>query len=820
MPSSQIAKILRGKIWRCFGGIKPQELKNTSQCPIEELPLPSLITLPLDRHLGEGGEILVQTGNYVKAGQALTRPGGRRNVPLHASTSGTVVSIGMQVLPHPSGFSGRCITIKPDGLDAAVDPEPIPDWRRRTPQELLERIRQFGIEGLGGAQFQTAAKLSSAIEGNRICHIFIVNGAECEPVATCDDRLMQERAADIVQGIEIVKQILKPQLVIVAIEDNKPEAIKAMREAAGDRALIRVIPTRYPSGAARNLIKIVTGIEIPYKAHTSDCGIVVDNVETVFALKQAVIDGIPLTRRVVTVAGENLQQQGNAVVRLGTSVRFVLNHFHLKPERRQRIILGGPLMGFTLPSVDVPVTKSATCIFAPSSREVPPEEEPVNCIRCGRCARACPSRLVPYQMYAYSRAGDHEHAKKCGISDCTECGCCAFVCPSRIRLTTQFRREKAIQSLLRDNERRNERARERMAARQERLSKEEAVRAEKKKAALARIKAQQEAAAKAGSTAARTAAGAVGGAAGAAAPAADEALAKRRAAAIEAARLRAAQKRKAAAVAGQAEGSADQIIGSAAPAGSTAAAESSSAAGENGSAVAAPTAGESRSSSTAAVKPAAPAVDEATAKRRAAAIAAARLRAEQKRKAAAAAATGQAEGSADQAGNAQANGTAVLQGANAAAESGSAAAAAATVTDTADTASAATAAVKPAAPAVDEATAKRRAAAIAAARLRAEQKRKAAAAAENGSTAAGAEDAGRNLPQGLRRGSEPKKPGIVQNSWDEPAPQVPSGIKEENPPRHDIEAVDRPYHSIFANPDAAAGEHRLPPQLSRNRKKD
>ncbi len=708
MPSSQIAKILRGKIWRCFGGIRPQELKNTSHCPIEELPLPSLITLPLDRHLGEGGEILVQIGDYVRAGQPLTRPGGRRNVPLHASTSGTVVSIDRQVLPHPSGFSGRCISIKPDGLDAAVDPEPIADWRRRTPQELLSRIRQFGIEGLGGAQFQTAAKLSSAIEGSRTCHIFIVNGAECEPVATCDDRLMQERAADIVQGIEIVRHILQPQLVIVAIEDNKPEAIRAMREAAGDRALIRVIPTRYPSGAARNLIKIVTGIEIPYQAHTSDCGIVVDNVETVFALKQAVIDGIPLIRRVVTVAGENLQRQGNAVVRMGTSVRFVLNHFHLQPEHRQRVILGGPLMGFTLPSVDVPVTKSATCIFAPSSREVPPEEEPVNCIRCGRCARACPSRLVPYQMYAYSRAGDHERAAKCGISDCTECGCCAFVCPSRIRLTTQFRREKAIQYLLRENERRNERARERMAARQERLAREEAVRAEKKKAALARIKAQQAAAA-AGSG------GAAAASAPAQAPAADEALARRRAAAIEAARLRAAQKRKAA------EGT-----------------------------TATPAAGASQASTQS------PAADEALAKRRAAAIEAARLRAAQKRKAAegttAAPATATAQAPAQ---NSQAAGIAVIAG--------------------------------------------------------------------SGIAAAGAAAVGRPLPQMLRRGSEPKKAGLMQSGWNEPEPAAPDGRQAENTADRadsEITARDWPYRSSSAHPDGAAGESRLPPGLSRSRKKD
>ncbi len=535
MASTQLAKILQGKIWRFFGGIRPHELKTTTADPIEELPLPSLITLPLERHLGEGGQLLVSTGEYVKAGQVLTVPGGRRLVPLHASTSGTIIAIGPQILPHPSGFTGRCITIKPDGLDAAVDPAPIEDWAQKSAQELLERIRFFGIEGLGGAQFQTAAKLSSAIEDGRQCRIFIVNGAECEPVATCDDRLMQEKAADIIQGVEIIRHILKPEAVIIAIEDNKPAALQAMQAAAaGHDIIVRSIPTLYPSGAARNLIKIVTGIEIPYSAHTSDCGIVVDNVETVFAVKQAIIDGLPLIKRVVTVAGGSLKKQGNALVRLGTSVRFVLNHYHLNPERKQRIILGGPLMGFTLPSIDVPITKSATCVFAPSSAEAPVTPEPDNCIRCGRCARVCPSRLVPYQMYAYSKAGDHAHAKKCGISDCTECGCCAFVCPSRIRLTAQFRKEKAIQYLLKENAARNDRARARMQAHKEREAEAARLREEKKKAALARIQAQKAAAAQGG--------------AGAAAQSSDE-LAAKRAAAVAAAKARAEAKRQAAAAA-------------------------------------------------------------------------------------------------------------------------------------------------------------------------------------------------------------------------------------------------------------------------------
>ena len=495
MPfSKQLEKIMQGKIWRFFGGIKTVERKGTTNSAIEELAIPSLITLPLDRHLGEGGHLLVHTGDRVKAGQRLTTPGGNRNVPLHASTSGEVISIGMQVLPHPSGFLGRCITIKPDGLDEKVPDEPMTDWKERTPKELLDRIRLFGVEGLGGAQFQTAAKIGAAVEEARgDCNIFIVNGAECEPVATCDDRLMQERAAEIAQGIEVVRHILKPKVIIVAIENNKPNAIKAMKAAVASDVQVREIPSLYPSGAARNLIKICTGIEIPYSEHTSECGIVVDNVETVFAIKQAVIDGIPLIKRVITVDGQTLGRSGNALVRLGTSVRFVLNSYKLNPERRQRVILGGPFMGFTLPSIDVPITKSATCVYVPSYKELDEQPESMNCIRCGRCARVCPSRLVPYQLYALSRAGMHKKTSSCGMMDCTECGCCSYVCPSRITLTAQFRKEKAILRLLDDNQKRNQRAQERIAARNERLAKEEETRRKRREAALARAAREKEA---------------------------------------------------------------------------------------------------------------------------------------------------------------------------------------------------------------------------------------------------------------------------------------------------------------------------------------
>lgn len=496
MATPLLQKIANGKIWKFFGGIKPQELKDTSNCVIETLKIPSLITIPLSSHLGPEGEILVNVGDHVKRGQPLTVASGRY-VPVHASTSGTISAISKEVLPHPSGYTDLCISIKPDGIDECEPYNPISNWESVDNNTLLERIRSYGIEGLGGAVFQTEAKLRSALDDAKDgCKVLIINGCECEPAITCDDRIMQEQATDIAKGIAILNKILKPTVTVVAIEDNKHKAIQAMEVACKGVATVRVIPTIYPSGAARNLIKIITGIEVPYNVHTSECGIVVDNVGTVLAVKEAIIDGKPLTERVITVTGDNFKHQGNVRVRLGTSVRFILSNFGLNPEYHQRVILGGPMMGFTLPTIDVPITKAASCVLAPSSKQIPKLKQQTNCIRCGRCARVCPSRLVPYQMYSQSKASNHAAAQKCGIKDCTLCGACAYVCPSFIPLTAQFRYEKAVEKHIYEAEKRNARTKERMAAKQQRLHEEELARQKKKEEALARIKAQKEAEAK------------------------------------------------------------------------------------------------------------------------------------------------------------------------------------------------------------------------------------------------------------------------------------------------------------------------------------
>jgi len=492
--SFPVKKILKGKIFNFFGGIKPKELKNTSGVAIEELPIPSILCLPLEKHLGKDGIILVNVGEKVKKGQPLTRTNGKL-VPLHAPTSGVVSSISNETLPHPSGEKGLCIVIKTDGFDSEYERKPLADFENADTEELIKKIHDNGVEGLGGAQYPTAAKLSSCLQYAKKCNVLIINGCECEPMVTCDDRLMQERALDIVTGIRILKKILNPKITIVAIEKNKPRAIESMKHALynTDVAQVRELPVIYPTGSARNLIKAVTNLEIPYHEHTSECGIVVNNVGTVLAVKEAVVDGIPQISRVITVDGKSLLRQGNIRVRLGTSVRFILNTFALRPEYKQRVILGGPMMGFTLPSIDVPITKSASALLCPNSDEIPRHKTSSNCIRCGRCARVCPSRLVPYMLYSQSISHNHAACIKAGIKDCTLCGACSYICPSSITLTAQFRYEKAAERHIHEFEIRNAKAKERMKAKEERLLREEEERKKKKEAALERIKAQKEA---------------------------------------------------------------------------------------------------------------------------------------------------------------------------------------------------------------------------------------------------------------------------------------------------------------------------------------
>lgn len=464
------------RIWDFDGGIHPPEMKTqSSRVPMRHIPLPEQFIIPLKQHLGPEGELCVNVGDRVLRGQPLTR-GTARMLPVHAPTSGTVNAIRPHTTGHPSALPELSIIIIPDGEDRWCDRQCLPDYQQHSIDTLLAHLHQAGIAGLGGAGFPTSAKLKGGLRG---IATLIINAAECEPYITADDRLMQEYAREIVQGIEILMHLLSPERTLIGIEDNKPEAIQALRHELADRADIRlrVIPTKYPSGGAKQLTKILTGKEVPFGKHSSSIGVLMQNVGTAYAIKRAVIDGEALTERVVTLTGEALRQPGNVWARLGTPVRHLLKQagFHAE-NKTPMVIMGGPLMGFPLPALDVPIVKISNCILAPSVNEMQAPKEEQSCIRCSKCADACPAGLLPQQLYWFSRGQEHEKARAHHLFDCIECGACAYVCPSNIPLVQYYRQEKAEIRAIDLEASRAQQAKARFDAKQLRLEREKAAR--------------------------------------------------------------------------------------------------------------------------------------------------------------------------------------------------------------------------------------------------------------------------------------------------------------------------------------------------------
>ncbi|HFK4064978.1 TPA: electron transport complex subunit RsxC [Kluyvera ascorbata] len=474
----------KDKIWDFNGGIHPPEMKTQSNgTPLRQVPLAQRFVIPLKQHIGAEGELAVQPGDHVLRGQPLTRGWGRM-LPVHAPTSGTVVAIEPHATAHPSALPEMSVIIDADGEDRWITRDGWADYKNHSREALIERIHQSGVAGLGGAGFPTGNKLRGG--GDKITTL-IINAAECEPYITADDRLMQDCAAQIVEGIQILAHILQPQQVLIGIEDNKPQAISMMRAVLADchGISLRVIPTKYPSGGAKQLTQILTGKQVPHGGRSSDIGVLMQNVGTAYAVKRAVIDGEPLTERVVTLTGESVGKPGNVWARLGTPVQHLLKHADFCPTSDQMVIMGGPLMGFTLPWLDVPVVKITNCLLAPSTAEMGEPEEEKGCIRCSACADACPADLLPQQLYWFSKGQQHDKATAHNLSDCIECGACAWVCPSSIPLVQYFRQEKAEISAIRQEEQRAAEAKARFEARQQRLEREKIAReARHKKAAV------------------------------------------------------------------------------------------------------------------------------------------------------------------------------------------------------------------------------------------------------------------------------------------------------------------------------------------------
>ncbi|WIV90063.1 electron transport complex subunit RsxC [Proteus appendicitidis] len=435
----------KDKIWDFKGGIHPPEMKlQSSRTPMRIAQLPDEVIIPIHQHLGVPGQLCVNVGEHVLKGQPLTKGIGR-TLPVHASISGTVIAIEPFPSAHPSGLPEIAVRIQSDGKDEWREKSPIINYQLESRDTLLSRIHEAGIAGLGGAGFPTASKLKG---GGDLVKTLIVNAAECEPYITADDRLMQEHADEVIAGCQVLIHLLSPNEVLIGIEDNKPEAIEALKHALNavpdeKRIFIRVIPTKYPSGGAKQLTKILTGKEVPSGGRSSDIGVLMQNVGTVVAIKRAIIDDEPLIERVVTVTGNGAKTPGNFWARLGTPIYSLLKQTGFVAGSEQMVIMGGPLMGFTLPDLNAPVVKITNCLLIPSVEEMDTDNLEEACIRCGHCVDACPSGLLPQQLYWFSKGKEHEKAQQHNLFDCIECGACAFVCPSNIPLVQYYRQEKA-----------------------------------------------------------------------------------------------------------------------------------------------------------------------------------------------------------------------------------------------------------------------------------------------------------------------------------------------------------------------------------------
>ena len=400
-------------------------------------PLPERMFLPLQQHIGRPAEPAVQVGDRVLKGQIIARAGGYVSVPVHASTSGKITDIGDYPVPHPTISKAPCIVLEPDGNDAWFDIKPTEEYDRTEPAKLQELIRDCGIVGLGGAGFPAHVKLMEGVEN--AVDTLIINGVECEPHITCDDRLIQEKASYVVSGARMIRHAVQARHCVIAVEDDMQLAYDALAELVDDDLELVMVPTRYPAGGEKQLIKTLTGKDVPSDGLPIHIGIVIHNVATAAAVYRAVTRGEPIVSRYVTVAGR-VDNPVNLQVLIGTPVEDCLATCGYRHSEDNKVIIGGPMMGLRVTSPNMPVIKTTNCIVI---EENTPAHLEMPCIRCGDCADVCPAVLLPQQLYWFAKSTDYEQAREYRLADCIECGCCAYVCPSRIPLVHYYRHAKA-----------------------------------------------------------------------------------------------------------------------------------------------------------------------------------------------------------------------------------------------------------------------------------------------------------------------------------------------------------------------------------------
>lgn len=427
------------KLFKIRGGVHPDDCKTLSaDKSIVDLPMPPLLHIPLQQHIGAAAQSLVNRGEIVKKGQLLARSQGAISAPVHAPTSGRIMGIGGFPAHHPSGLLVRTITLQPDMLDEWHDslknscPNK-PDPMLLSADEIAQQVAQAGIVGMGGATFPSAVKLKLRTRYN--LQTLVINGAECEPYLTCDDRLMQEESADIINGVRLMARALGVEKIIIAIENNKPQAQQSMAQAANAFNNIQIIglPTRYPMGSEKHLIQTLTGKETPARGLTADIGIVVHNVATALAVHHALTYGYPLISRVMTVSGNAINEPKNIRVLIGTPLSQLVDFCGGFKQQPDKLISGGPMMGQPLADTRVPVVKGSNGLLALTAQEIKAQQT-MPCIRCASCVQACPCGLIPLEMASNIRAGNLDASVKLGLLDCIACGSCSYVCPSHIPL--------------------------------------------------------------------------------------------------------------------------------------------------------------------------------------------------------------------------------------------------------------------------------------------------------------------------------------------------------------------------------------------------
>lgn len=414
----------------------------TANGGIASAPVPDTLRVPLDQHADTELKACVAVGDRVLLGQVIATPTRPLGAHLHAPVSGEVIAVERRVTTQHVAEAMDVIVLQNDGRDTVdATHRPRHDWQQLTALQLCEYLALGGIVGLGGAVFSAAIKLAECRD-HRIEHL-IVNGMECEPYISCDDALMRERASEILHGVQILLHACAAPMAIVAIEDDKPDAMRAMQAALeqlhDERITIAGLPTAYPRGDEGQLIAHLLGKEIPQRRLPADIGVIVQNVATAYASAQWVLQARPLISRVVTITGLGVKSPRNIEARIGTPVSALIAACDGYADDVSELIVGGPMMGTTLPHDDFPVVKASNCFIAATAPELRPAPDERACIRCGECSSICPVYLMPQLLYAQLRQDNTPGAVELGLFDCIECGCCDFVCPSQIVLATRFR---------------------------------------------------------------------------------------------------------------------------------------------------------------------------------------------------------------------------------------------------------------------------------------------------------------------------------------------------------------------------------------------